>query len=145
MRCLLQRVTSASVSVAGETIGATGPGVLILTCAMEGDAEMNVEAMARKVVNLRIFRDGDGKMNRSILDVGGEALIVSQFTLATDTSRGNRPGFSSAAHPNEGKRFYELFCARNAGFGISIAKGRFGADMQVSLVNDGPLTIWLEK
>jgi D-aminoacyl-tRNA deacylase len=145
MRCLLQRVSAASVTVGGKTIGQTGPGLLILTCAMQGDTLSNGDALARKVVNLRIFRDAAGRMNRSLLDVGGSALIVSQFTLAADTSRGNRPGFSSAAAPELGEKLYLAFCQEVAGYGVSVDTGRFGADMQVSLINDGPVTIWLEK
>ena len=145
MRCLLQRVTSATVSVAEQPVGQTGPGLMILACAMEGDSEANVEAMARKVVNLRIFRDEAGKTNRSILDTGGSALIVSQFTLAADTSRGNRPGFSAAAAPEEGERLFNLFCQRVAEHSISVESGQFGAEMRVQLTNDGPFTIWLEK
>ncbi|MFA7506357.1 MAG: D-aminoacyl-tRNA deacylase [Burkholderiaceae bacterium] len=143
MRSLIQRVTRASVSVDGEVVGATGPGILVLVCAMQGDAEKDAERLARKTVNLRIFPDDEGRMNRSLLDVGGEALIVSQFTLAAET-RGNRPGFSSAAAPEDGRRLYEYFADRVAGLGIATATGRFAADMQVALVNDGPVTIWLD-
>lgn len=143
MRSLIQRVTRASVSVDGEVVGAIGPGILVLVCAMQGDAEKDAERLARKTVNLRIFPDDEGRMNRSLLDVGGEALIVSQFTLAAET-RGNRPGFSSAAAPEDGRRLYEYFADRVAGLGIATATGRFAADMQVALVNDGPVTIWLD-
>ncbi len=145
MRCLLQRVTSACVTVDGDIIGQTGPGLLVLACAMQCDTETNVDVMARKLVNLRIFQDAAGKTNRSVLDVGGSVLIVSQFTLAADTSRGNRPGFSQAAAPDPGRRLYELLCEQVAALGVPVETGRFGADMQVSLVNDGPMTIWLEK
>lgn len=143
MRSLIQRVTRASVSVDGDVVGAIGPGILVLVCAMQGDAEKDAERLARKTVNLRIFPDDEGRMNRSLLDVGGEALIVSQFTLAAET-RGNRPGFSSAAAPEDGRRLYEYFADRVAGLGIATATGRFAADMQVALVNDGPVTIWLD-
>ncbi len=145
MRCLLQRVTSASVTVDGDVIGRTGSGLLVLACAMHDDTEANVASMARKLVSLRIFQDEAGKTNRSILDVGGSALIVSQFTLAADTSRGNRPGFSQAAPPDTGRRLYELLCEQVVDLGVPVETGRFGADMQVSLVNDGPMTIWLER
>jgi D-tyrosyl-tRNA(Tyr) deacylase len=145
MRCLLQRVTSASVTVGDDTIGRTGPGLLVLACAMQGDTETNVDVMARKLTSLRIFQDEAGKTNRSVLDVGGSVLIVSQFTLAADTSRGNRPGFSQAAAPDLGRRLYERLCEQVALLGVPVETGRFGADMQVSLVNDGPMTIWLEK
>ncbi|MBV1864313.1 MAG: D-tyrosyl-tRNA(Tyr) deacylase [Rhodobacteraceae bacterium] len=145
MRCLLQRVTSASVTVDGQTIGACGTGLLVLACAMQDDTTANIEAMARKLVNLRIFPDDAGKTNLSLLDVRGAALIVSQFTLAADTARGNRPGFSAAAPPEMGEQLYRDFCKAVASYGIPVGTGEFGADMQVSLVNDGPMTIWLEK
>lgn len=145
MRALIQRVTEASVRVDGAVIGQIGSGLLILVCAMAGDDEAASQALASKISKLRIFADDAGKMNRSVLDMGGQALIVSQFTLAADTSRGNRPGFSTAAPPDEGRRLYETFAADLAGLGISTATGSFGADMQVSLVNDGPVTIWIDQ
>ena len=144
MRALVQRVTEARVRVEGESIGAIGPGLMILVCAMAGDTEAEAEALAAKIAKLRIFKDDAGKMNRALLDTGGAALVVSQFTLAADTSRGNRPGFSAAAAPDAGNRLYEHFAAHLAHLGIETARGRFGADMQVSLTNDGPVTIWLE-
>lgn len=144
MRALIQRVSEASVSVDGEVIGQTGPGLLILVCAMQGDAEAQADQLAAKISKLRIFKDEAGKMNRSLADIGGGALVVSQFTLAADTSRGNRPGFSYAAPPAEGERLYEYFAARMAGLGLPVETGRFGADMAVALVNDGPVTIWLD-
>lgn len=130
--------------VDAELVGETGPGLLILVCAMQGDSEANADALAAKIAKLRIFKDENGKMNRSLRDTGGAALVVSQFTLAADTSRGNRPGFSTAAPPAEGERLYEYFAHRLRGEGIETAQGRFGADMQVSLVNDGPVTIWMD-
>lgn len=145
MRALLQRVTHASVSVDGQIIGQCGPGLLILVCAMRDDAEAEADRLAQKIANLRIFIDGAGKMNRSITDIGGAALVISQFTLAADTSRGNRPGFSSAANPETGRRLYEYFADRIAALGIPTETGRFGADMKVSLLNDGPVTIWVES
>ena len=145
MRALIQRVTRASVSVDGRQIGQCGPGLLILICAMQGDTEAQAEQMAAKITKLRIFKDDEGRMNRSILDAGGSALVVSQFTLAADTSRGNRPGFSTAAAPEDGRRLYTHFAASLAGLGIPTETGEFGADMAVELVNDGPVTIWLDQ
>ncbi|WP_456387623.1 D-aminoacyl-tRNA deacylase [Profundibacter sp.] len=144
MRALLQRVSQASVTVEREVIGEIGAGLLVLVCAMQGDTTTNAEALATKISKLRIFTDDAGKMNRSLLDTGGAVLVVSQFTLAADTSRGNRPGFSSAARPDEGRAMYEYFAEQMRSHGINTATGRFGADMAVGLVNDGPVTIWLE-
>jgi len=145
VRALVQRVSRASVTVEGEVIGEIGAGMLVLVCAMQGDTEDRPTALAAKIAKLRIFRDEDGRMNRSLLDTGGAALVVSQFTLAADTSRGNRPGFSSAARPEDGERLYSSFADAMAGLGIATARGRFGADMAVDLINDGPVTIWLEN
>lgn len=145
MRALIQRVTHARVEVAGEIIGQTGPGLLILICAMQGDTPAQAEAMAAKIAKLRIFEDDAGKMNRALLDTGGGALVVSQFTLAADTSRGNRPGFSTAAPPSEGEHLYHHFARALAELGPAVETGRFGADMAVTLTNDGPVTIWLEN
>ncbi len=144
MRALIQRISEASVSVDGEAIGRSGPGLLILVCAMQGDTEDKPAQLAAKISKLRIFKDEAGKMNRSIVDIGGSALVVSQFTLAADTSRGNRPGFSAAAAPADGERLYEAFAGEMGKLGIATETGRFGADMAVSLVNDGPVTIWVE-
>lgn len=143
MRALIQRTSGAGVAVAGETVGQIGAGLVVLVCAMRGDGEPEAAWLARKVVNLRIFRDDAGRMNRSLLDTGGEALVISQFTLAAET-KGNRPGFSTAAAPDEGERLYRAFAAAVAGHGVRVATGVFGADMAVSLVNDGPVTIWLD-
>ena len=145
MRALLQRVSEARVSIAGRVTGEIGPGLLILICAMAGDGEAQSTALAAKIARLRIFKDGAGKMNRSLLDTGGAALVVSQFTLAADTSRGNRPGFSTAAGPEQGRPLYQHFLAALAALGIPVANGEFGADMDVSLVNQGPVTIWQEN
>ena len=145
MRCLVQRVTSATVRVAGEVIGKTDGGLMILACAMHGDTPKNVEVMARKLVNMRIFRDSDGKTNKSVLDVGGSILMVSQFTLSADTSSGNRPGFSAAADPQLGRQLFDLLVKQVASHGVQVETGSFGAEMDVSLVNDGPMTIWIEK
>jgi D-tyrosyl-tRNA(Tyr) deacylase len=143
MRALVQRVSSARVVVDGAVTGEIGNGLLVFVCAMRGDTEKESEWLARKLVNLRIFRDEADRMNRSLADVGGAALIVSQFTLAAET-KGNRPGFSTAAPPEEGKRLYETFSANVAALGIPVANGIFGADMRVELANDGPVTIWLD-
>ncbi len=144
MRALLQRVHAASVAVDGTTIGEIGPGLLILLCAMQGDTEAEADTLAAKIAKLRIFKDSAGKMNISLKESGGAALIVSQFTLAADTSRGNRPGFSAAANPETGKHLYEYFTQQMQTLGISTANGQFGADMDVSLTNAGPVTIWLD-
>jgi D-tyrosyl-tRNA(Tyr) deacylase len=143
MRALVQRVSSASVTVDGSVTGEIGPGLLILVCAMREDTEKQSEWLAGKIVKLRIFKDEEGRMNRSLLDAGGSALVVSQFTLAAET-KGNRPGFSTAAAPDEGKRLYEHFSAAVAAQGVTVANGIFGADMKVALVTDGPVTIWLD-
>ena len=145
MRALIQRVTQASVTVDNKVIGEIGPGMLILVCAMQGDQAEGSAKLAAKIAKLRIFTDEAGKMNRSLLDTGGAALIVSQFTLAADTSRGNRPGFSQAAPPDEGRALYETFIADMAALGVPVATGEFGADMAVSLTNDGPVTIWMDQ
>ncbi|AUC53076.1 D-tyrosyl-tRNA(Tyr) deacylase [Sagittula sp. P11] len=144
MRALIQRVTNARVEIGGSTVGEIGPGLMILVCAMQGDTEAEADRLAAKIAKLRIFRDDEGRMNRSVTDTGGAALVVSQFTLAADTSRGNRPGFSAAASPDEGERLYNHFAAQVQKQGIPVATGRFGADMAVSLTNDGPVTIWMD-
>ena len=144
MRALIQRVAEARVDVAEETVGEISEGLLILFCAMDGDAIEDVTKFAEKISKLRIQRDGKGRMNRSLIEAGGSVLIVSQFTLAADTSRGNRPGFSKAAPAELGQKIYEAFCAAMADLDIPVQTGRFGADMQVHLVNDGPVTIWLD-
>lgn len=143
MRALVQRVTSASVTVDSAVVGEIGAGLVVLVCAMQEDTQDQATWLAQKIAKLRIFADDAGKMNRSLLDIGGAALVVSQFTLAADT-RGNRPGFSSAAPPDLGRALYENFSAALAATGVPIANGRFGADMKVALVNDGPITIWLD-
>lgn len=144
MRALIQRVSEAAVRVEGEVIGEIAAGLLILICAMEGDDEAKADQLAAKIAKLRIFKDENDKMNRSVKDIGGAALVVSQFTLAADTSRGNRPGFSTAANPDDGNRLYEYFAEQMRAQGLDVAQGQFGADMKVSLVNDGPVTIWME-
>lgn len=144
MRALIQRVSEARVDISEGTVGEIGPGVLILICAMQGDTEAQADKLAAKIAKLRIFKDDEGRMNKSLKDIGGSALVVSQFTLAADTSRGNRPGFSTAAAPAEGEKLYEYFAAQMAAQDVPVATGRFGADMQVHLVNDGPVTIWMD-
>jgi D-tyrosyl-tRNA(Tyr) deacylase len=144
VRALLQRVSSARVSVAGRVTGEIGPGLLILICAMQGDTEAEADKLAAKIVKLRIFKDEADKMNLALKDTGGAALVVSQFTLAADTSRGNRPGFSYAAAPEEGERLYRYFSDRLRSEGVRVENGEFGADMDVALVNQGPVTIWLD-
>ncbi|GGM04068.1 D-aminoacyl-tRNA deacylase [Pseudooceanicola nanhaiensis] len=144
MRALIQRVSEAAVRVDGEVIGQCGPGLLILVCAMPGDDTATGEKLAAKISKMRIFEDEAGKMNRALVDTGGSALVVSQFTLAADTSRGNRPGFSGAAAPAEAERLYTAFAASLAALGPAVETGRFGADMKVSLINDGPVTIWID-
>lgn len=145
MRALLQRVLEARVTVEGRVTGETGPGLLILVCAMPGDSAGVAEKLAEKIVKLRIFRDAEGRMNRSLSDTGGGALVVSQFTLAADTSRGNRPGFSGAAAPDLAEALYTRFADHLQALGPAVGRGVFGAEMQVSLVNDGPVTIWLDS
>jgi len=143
VKALLQRVTRASVTVDGQIVGQIGPGLLILICAMPDDTEAEVDKLSAKIAKLRIFKDEAGKMNLSLRDMGGQALIVSQFTLAADL-RGNRPGFSYAAPPDLAKQLYESFSAKVAALGITVQNGIFGADMDVALNNDGPVTIWMD-
>lgn len=141
MQALIQRVSEARVSVAGRVVGEIGPGLLVLLCAEHGDDEALADRLLAKLLKLRIFSDAAGKMNRSVQDVGGGLLIVSQFTLAADTSGGNRPSFTNAAAPEVGRRLYEHFVAQARATHPQVATGEFAADMQVHLVNDGPVTI----
>ena len=145
MRALIQRVTKASVTINEEIISEIENGMLVFVCAMNEDTELQAENLASKISKLRIFNDENGKMNKSIQDISGDALVVSQFTLAADTSRGNRPGFSSAAPPEKGEQLYEYFTEKLQEIGIQSQKGVFGGDMKISLVNDGPTTIWMEN
>ena len=145
MRALVQRVSAADVKVDGSEIGQIGPGLLVFVCAMQGDTTAEAEKMAARLVKLRIFKDDGVKMNLSLQDTGGAALVVSQFTLAADTARGNRPGFSAAAAPDIGRALYEHFIATLRWLGVHVATGSFGADMAVHLVNDGPVTLWLDN
>jgi len=138
---LLQRVSEARVVIAGETVGQIGAGLLVLVCAEPDDTEAVGEKLLAKILKLRIFSDDQGKMNRSVQDVGGGLLIVSQFTLAADTKSGNRPGFTAAAPPALGEALYDRFVEAARAHHPQVATGRFGADMQVHLVNDGPVTI----
>jgi D-tyrosyl-tRNA(Tyr) deacylase len=145
VRALLQRATRASVTVDGTTIASIGPGLVVLLGVGHGDDEAMTDALARRVTELRIFRDDEGRTNRSIIDTGGAALVVSQFTLYADTARGRRPGFTNAADPVLAERLYLRFAGvlRLAGVG-DVQTGSFGAEMAVELVNDGPFTIWLD-
>lgn len=145
MRALVQRVAEAEVTVAGRSTGRIGPGLLVLACAMQGDDAAAAEKLAARVAKLRIFRDAADKMNLSVQDIGGAVLVVSQFTLAADTRTGNRPGFSTAAPPAEGERLYLHFAQALRDLGLPVETGEFGADMRVALVNDGPVTIWMDS
>ncbi len=144
MRALLQRVTEASVVVDDAVVGAIDKGLLVLLGVAIGDGAAEADLLARKVAAIRVFGDDAGKMNRSVRDIGGGVLAVSQFTLCADTSRGNRPGFSRAAAPAEAEALYRRFCDAVAAAGVQVATGRFAANMAVKLVNDGPVTIWLD-
>jgi D-aminoacyl-tRNA deacylase len=144
VRSLLQRTTGARVRVDGDVVGEIGPGLVILVGVGPDDTDMVAVELARKAAELRIFRDEDGRTNRSLLDVGGSALVVSQFTLFADTRRGRRPGFTGAAAPDLAAALVERFAAALRALGVEVAQGRFGAEMAVELVNDGPFTIWLD-
>ena len=145
MKALVQRVLNAQVSVSGKVVGCCGAGYMILFCAVEGDTEQDMELLARKTVNLRVNEDENGKMNKSILETGGEVLCISQFTLAADTKKGNRPSFVKAMPPQVASRFYDRYCECLSELGVSkVEKGIFGADMQVSLINNGPVTVMLD-
>lgn len=141
MLAVVQRVREAKVVVAGRTIGEIGPGLLVLVCAERGDGEAQADRLLAKLLKLRIFSDEAGKMNRSVQDVAGGLLVVSQFTLAADTSGGNRPSFTNAAAPEEGRRLYEYFVEKARAAHPVVQTGEFAADMQVHLVNDGPVTV----
>ena len=146
MRCVVQRVTEAAVRIDGELVGQAGKGFLLLIGVEVGDTAEDMDYIARKVPNLRIFEDEDGKMNRSLLDVGGDILAVSQFTLLASTRKGNRPSYIKAAPEAVSYPMYERFAARVAELlGREVMTGEFGADMQVALVNDGPVTIWIDS
>jgi len=145
MRVLLQRVTHASVTVEGHSVGEIGLGLLILLGIGQDDGEAQIKTLADKIVNLRIFGDDEGKMNRSLLDVGGEALLVSQFTLYADIRKGRRPSFTNAAPPTRAEPLVEHFKNTLASYGVKVEAGIFGADMKVELLNDGPVTIWIDS
>ena len=145
MKAVIQRVTSASVEVEGRTVGEVGRGILVLLGVEMGDDESKVDWLVEKIVNLRIFADQVGKMNLSLMDVGGSLLAVSQFTLAGNCAKGRRPSFDTAAPPDEGQRLYDYFVEASKRQGIPVATGIFQADMQVTLVNDGPVTFILER
>lgn len=142
MKAVIQRVTKASVEVDGKIVGSVGKGYLILLGVVEGDGDEQADILARKTVNLRIFCDENDKMNKSLIDVDGDALVVSQFTLCADCKKGNRPSFTSSAAPDEAQRLYQRYVNELKTLGVNnVSTGVFGADMQVSLVNDGPVTI----
>lgn len=145
MRALLQRVTKASVTVDGAVVGAIGPGLAVLVCAMPGDTATDAQRMAARIARLRIFRDEAGRMNLPVTASGNAVLAISQFTLAADLATGNRPGFSRAAPPDAARALYQDFCAALADLGITVQTGIFGAEMQVALINDGPVTIWMDS
>ncbi len=145
MRALLQRVTRASVTVDQQIVGQIGQGLLVLLGVGHNDGEAQIKILSDKIAHLRIFEDGEGKMNRSLLDIGGQALVVSQFTLYADTRRGRRPGFTNAAPPSVAEPLVERFKDGLASYGLTVEGGVFGAYMQVELVNDGPVTIWLDS
>ncbi len=145
MRALLQRVSRASVTVEEQIVGQIGWGLLVLLGVGQGDSEAQVKAIADKIVHLRIFGDDEGKMNRSLLDIRGEVLVISQFTLHADVRRGRRPNFTDAAPPAIAEPLYERFKAAIADYGLTVASGIFGASMQIDLCNEGPVTIWLDS
>ena len=144
VRALLQRTTGASVKVGGEPLSSIGPGLVVLLGVGHDDDANTADGLAERIAQLRIFRDEEGRTNRSLIDVRGEALVVSQFTLFADTSRGRRPGFTGAAGPEQAERLYQRFAASLREHDIRVETGRFGAEMAVELVNDGPFTIWLD-
>jgi len=145
VRALLQRTTGASVRVDDEVVASIGAGLVVLLGVGPGDDEAVADGLARRVSELRLFRDEGGRTNLSLIDVGGEVLVVSQFTLFADMRRGRRPGFTGAAPPEQAERLYRRFAAALRGLGVRVQTGRFGDEMAVELVNDGPFTIWLDS
>lgn len=146
MKALIQRVTEARVDVDGTTVGKIGAGLLVLVCVEPGDVDADLQLLVRKIANLRIFNDSAGVMNLSVRDVAGQILCVSQFTLAASVRKGNRPSYIGAAAPAEAAPMYERFCTElGAAAGTAVERGVFGADMQVHLINSGPVTIWLDS
>jgi D-tyrosyl-tRNA(Tyr) deacylase len=144
MIALIQRVSQASVSVEGGVIGAVGRGIVALIAVQPGDSESVADRLLERILGYRIFEDGAGRMNRSLTDIGGELLLVPQFTLSADTRKGTRAGFSTAANPATGERLFEYLVRKAKTMPLHVVTGRFGAHMQISLVNDGPVTFWLE-
>jgi D-tyrosyl-tRNA(Tyr) deacylase len=144
MIALLQRVTHAKVEVDGATVGAINAGLMVLVCAERGDSEREADALLSKLSTYRVFADDAGKMNRSVIDVAGDLLLVPQFTLAADTQSGTRPSFTPAATPEEGRRLFDYFVRQARVRHARVETGQFGANMQVSLTNDGPVTFWLQ-
>ena len=145
MRCVIQRVSSASVTVAGQVVGRIGTGLVVLVGVAKDDGETDIAYTASKIRELRVFPDAQGRMNRSVVEAGGSVLIVSQFTLMADVSRGRRPGFDAAAAPEMAQAHYETLIARLRASGLPVETGTFRAIMDVALVNDGPVTIWLDS
>ncbi len=145
MKVLLQRISHASVAIDGEVVGSAGQGLLLLLGVGNGDTEAEADFLAEKCVGLRIFEDENGKMNLSLADTGGQILLVSQFTLYADARKGRRPSYTDAAPPQVSEPLYEYFAEKLRSLGVHVETGRFGADMKVSLLNDGPVTIMLEK
>jgi len=145
MKALIQRVSSSTVSVDGRVCGTIGRGLLVFLGVMRGDTDRDVDYLSKKVTGLRVFPDGDGKMNLSVLDIEGQVLTVSQFTLSANMKKGNRPSFDRAEEPVRANRMYELFIEMLSGAGIKVERGAFGEHMDVSLVNDGPVTIMIDS
>lgn len=145
MIAVLQRVSSAKVEAGGRTVGKIGPGLLVLLCAVKGDAQEDLDYIVRKAAQLRIFEDETGRMNLSVRDIGGEVLVVSQFTLAASTSKGNRPSFDAAEAPGRARELYEQFIEKLRGLGLAVRTGEFAARMAVSLTNDGPVTVMVDS
>lgn len=145
MKAVIQRVSEASVVVDAVTVGSIGAGTVVLLAVEKGDSEADADWLAKKIVELRMFSDSDGKMNLGLLDIGGSILAISQFTLAGSCEKGRRPSFTGAASPDEGKRLYEYFVQQVQGLGVTVATGIFQADMKVSLVNDGPVTFIIDS
>lgn len=145
MIVVLQRVTQAKVDVDEKTVGQIGKGLMVLVCAEKGDTDEKARLLAQRLLRYRVFEDENGKMNLSVTDVKGGLLLISQFTLAADTTRGNRPSFTPAAPPDEGKRLFDIFVQETEKSGLTVQTGQFGAYMRVSLVNDGPVTLTLRN
>ena len=145
MIVVLQRVTQAKVDIDEKTVGQIGKGLMVLVCAEKGDTDEKARLLAQRLLRYRVFEDKNGKMNLSVTDVKGGLLLISQFTLAADTTRGNRPSFTPAAPPDEGKRLFDIFVQETEKSGLTVQTGQFGAYMRVSLVNDGPVTLTLRN